>query len=221
MIIQSNNAYSYRRCPYGRLVFAGRSATVEELNVFYNDFLLRDPDTSKISSPPRYYSMMTRRVLVDAISDFIKSIRAALEFGVGIGFFADVVRDPVDRVTLHEVDLQAASYLLSMFPGSVRGSQQRGSRVNRPRWNLLRHDCNHRDPLNNKTLDHRCPARYLLGLRAVGYFSGRFQVSRRLETDSWWCYDPPRHLHAVSNQSITKDHFELLGRTTQYTNQKY
>ena len=251
LILQRNEVYSYHRCPSCGLVFASPSPTAEELNAFYNGFLFRKPDTTKIASLKRSYSQMARRILDDARAHSGKPIRSVLDFGGGIGFFADAFRDHVDRVTLYEVDPQAVSYALTMFPGrfEVVNKEVQESTSLEGTYDLvfanqviehfahlddfyskIRPAC-HPDTIviivtsNNKTLEHLVrPDIFWHYARAVTRLN-LFQASLRLVTDSWMCCDPPRHLFAFSDdslkESLKKHQFELLGSTTQYTNQTY
>lgn len=250
-ILLRGEVYSYHRCPSCGLVFVRPSPTSEELNAFYNGFLFRKPDSAKIASLKRSYSRMARRILDDALAHSHKPIRSVLDFGGGIGFFADAFRDHVDRVTLYEVDPQAVSYALTMFPGrfDVVNKEVQESTSLEGTYDLIfanqviehfahlddfyakiRTAC-HPDTIviivtpNNKTLEHLVrPDIFWHYVRAATRLN-LFQASFRLVTDSWMCCDPPRHLYAFSDQSLKeslkKHQFELLGATTQYTNQTY
>ena len=251
LILQRNEVYSYHRCLSCGLVFASPSPTAEELNAFYNGFLFRKPDTTKIASLRRTYSKMARRILADALTYSSNPIQSVLDFGGGIGFFADAFRDHVDRVTLYEVDPQAASYALTMFPGRFdvvnKGVQESTSFEGTydlvfanqviehfahldDFYSKIRPAC-HPDTIviivtaSNKTLEHFVrPDIFWHYVRAANRLN-LFQGAIRLITDSWMCCDPPRHLFAFSDdslrESLKKHQFELLEATTQYTNQTY
>jgi SAM-dependent methyltransferase len=227
-LIETKAHFAISRCSQCELVFASPTPSEEALRDFYNGFQYARLPESAFATQVTYTENGTQRFL-KTIADLRNGepVRAALDFGGGLGFFAAALANKCDKVVLFDLDPRSLNFAKEKFGGKFKVNSSAESALDDGPYDLilLNQVIEHvTDPVallrnlkralapngiiaittpNNRTNDFwlRPELFYHHVGRAAGSFRERLSV---LATNSWLSCDPPRHLFSFNEKSLGK-----------------
>jgi SAM-dependent methyltransferase len=179
----------------------------------------------------RAVATATAAIAEDLTRHHNASTESLLDFGGGLGFYADGFSRHFEQVTLYDVDAKACAYARDAFPGRfkiIEGQPDQPVPTDQ-RYDVVfaSHVVEHYVDLpaffsalrtlakpggiivvatpNNSTWEYLARTNLLLHYvkRTVGRRISRLpQACAALLSNSWLCCDPPRHIYALNSSSI-------------------
>lgn len=225
-IAVTRNDFDLLRCVNCALVFCSPMPTPEDLDDYYQGFAYAKPDESELTRQVAYTEAGTRRLLheIDGLSR--RPIRKVLDFGGGLGFFANALSQHYSDVSLFDLDGHARDFARNRFPSRFDVLDDAESALsNKYDLILLNQVIEHvPDPVsflhsfttalepggllvvttpNNATNDT------LIRPDVLWYYARRLKAPiirsiSLLISDSWVCCDPPRHLFSFNHANLVQ-----------------
>lgn len=223
VIATSATDYHIARCESCRLVFVDPMPSEEELTKFYQGFTYALPSEDQLEQQ--------RNFVVNGTDEFMKTVRdlapkavSILDYGGGLGFFADALAKHFGHVTYFDLDDHARSYAHEKMDGHFAIAET-GEEALAGRYDVI---------LLNQVIEHiPDPIAFLAPFRRalnpggvmivttpnndsddhwfrpdlLHHYLGTVALSStralgRLAQDSWLCCDPPRHLFAFNSDNL-------------------
>jgi 2-polyprenyl-3-methyl-5-hydroxy-6-metoxy-1,4-benzoquinol methylase len=116
-VVSVRAGYDIRRCPACGLVFADPLPRAEALDAYYQGFAYHRPPPERLAHQTRYavQGMTMAGDQLAALSG--RPIRRVLDYGGGLGFFANGLADQFAEVVLFDLDRVALREAAVLFPG--------------------------------------------------------------------------------------------------------
>lgn len=241
-IATTKNGFDLLRCVECALVICSPMPTPAELDDYYQGFAYSKPEDSEFARQVAYTEAGTRRALQDLEALADRPIHKVLDFGGGLGFFANALSQHYSDVTLFDLDGQARDFARERFAGRFTVVDDAEAALH-DTYDLI---------LLNQVIEHvPDPVGFLRSFRSALKPGGVLVVTtpnnrsndmfarpdvllhyaRRLKggpasallqlfRGSWLCCDPPRHLYAFNAKNLRAAAeaagFEALPGTTAY-----
>lgn len=228
-LAETVNGFGLLRCVQCRLVFCSPVPTQEELDAYYQGFAYARPTPSQFAEQVAYTEAGALRLLGEINELTQHPVRKMLDFGGGLGFFANAFAQHYPAVTLFDLDATARAFAREQFADRFR-VVDKAKDAFADQYDLI---------LLNQVIEHvPDPVTFLSYFRGVLAPGGLLIVTtpnndavdtlirpdviwhyaRRLKfhplkavwllfSDSWVCCDPPRHLFAFNPLNLA-----LLGQ---------
>lgn len=224
-VIKMKKGFEGRRCNGCSVLFAHPQPSAEELNEYYSQWLFKLPAAESVDLWRKHASQGAAAVLGEVEALRARPVRAALDFGGGLGFFARALSETIPDVTLFDMSDASRDYVRSQPGSEVTVAETEEEALDRTDYDLI---------LLNQVIEHVPDPASLLGKlgralspdgilvastpnnRMADIFFRRdllkryFRISEeptaatlwKMVTNHWACLDPPRHLFAFDSHSL-------------------
>lgn len=223
-LVKTRNDYTVLRCRSCALVFCAPMPTPAELDAFYQGFAYSKPEEADLQRQIRYTRAGTAQISREVNGIVKRPIRRVLDFGGGLGFFADALARSYPEVTLFDLDSHARDFARERFPEAFRvvdtAKEALGATYDLILLNqviehvpdpvtFLRPFCDALEPggvmvvttPNNRSNDMVARPDVLVHYARAVRRPVASATSLMLR-DSWLCCDPPRHLYAFNGDNL-------------------
>lgn len=223
-IAKTKNGFDLLRCAECALVFCSPMPTPEELEAYYQGFSYSKPDDGEFARQVAYTEAGTRDAVREIEALPRRPIRKVLDFGGGLGFFANALSRHYPDVTLFDLDGHSRDFARERFAGRFRVfDTSEEALAGKYDLILLNQVIEHvPDPVgflrsfkeaiepggvlvvttpNNRTNDMFARPDVLIHY-ARSIRRNRTAALSLLVKDSWLCCDPPRHLLAFDSGNL-------------------
>lgn len=232
LLFQRSDGYTYYREPESELVFSLPFPSNKALADYYDGFLFQQPSDRSFSTMLGAANAATTAIFNELKDKLPVGSGSILEFGGGLGFYANGFSKHFRRVVMFEVDPKACAYAKNAFDGAfevycgkpgeelpfsetfdvVFSSHVIEHYVDLPVFfNVLKRVLRPGGVLivatpNNASWEHWARPHILFHYlrRAVGRNVWRLPFAfASLLRNSWLYADPPRHLYALNSKSLS------------------
>jgi 2-polyprenyl-3-methyl-5-hydroxy-6-metoxy-1,4-benzoquinol methylase len=234
-IVELKDGYDAYRCVGCSVVYADPMPSPEELNTFYSKWMFSKPADNQVRTWEQYSTLGITKIMAQIVVSRAEPIRKALDFGGGLGFFANALSKHVADVTLFDMSGPSRDYARASFP-AIRVCDEADAALACGPFDLilLNQVIEHvPDPVSfaRPLVDALAPGGLLIvttpnnqmadpifRLDLLRRYSGNAKGSRaasmaKVMTDSWLCLDPPRHVYAFTAEGLKRAIERAGGRT--------
>lgn len=222
----TKSGFDLLRCTKCALVFCSPLPTTAELNAYYQGFAYARPPEDELARQVAYTEGGTSALLDEIEELTIRPIQKVLDYGGGLGFFANALSQHFTDVALFDLDSHARDFARERFPHRFRVIDQ-AEQALAEKYDLI---------LLNQVIEHvpdpvsflRSFARALepdgillvttpnndaidtfLRPDVLWHYARRLQAPTSksislLLSDSWVCCDPPRHLFSFNRTNLVE-----------------
>ena len=218
-----------RRCTACRLVFAHPMPTTEEIADYYQGFTFGMPAMESVTAHQKLISDNVARIVQDLRAVGCR-FGSALDFGGGLGYYADAFASHFQTVDMFDLDRVALEHARTLFPGRFGlATTEPGVIPNFDRKydlifanQVIEHytdldlffrtirAAGHEETIyvittpNNRSANVWVRPDILAHYTAIGSHSwaNRLRNVGLLARNSWACCDPPRHVFAFDPDNL-------------------